>query len=243
MKKTSLFLFLIILISVLIFRENNFISQESIFSASKTQFLISNPSWKVIDKDSNYTFQLTSKVAERKSHDDEFFIIDPLLEMHLDQKLTNSISSREAILKTDEHRLTMKSEVHLKLPSRNGFINLYTQLLRIDFKNKVASTEYDTDLTSDLFSLKGKGFKLEQSIKGEALLTFKEANFQRDNNDGYIEVGKADTVLLQEKSDVLILRGSAEIKLKSMKMNADEIKFNVRTKKIMSSKNSSIKNT
>ena len=58
----------------------------------------------------------------------------------------------------------------------------------------------------------------------------------------YQKFGRADTIIMGDSSNILIMLGSATISLDSMKIEADEIKYNYKDKVILSSKNPKLVN-
>jgi len=223
-----------------LFREGKFSYSDPTLTINQNQFLLTNPSWIIIDKDSEHTYELTSTKANMNNSSEEFLITGPLFKTLLKDKIENSISSDEAKLKLNEKKLVMMKKVHLKLPQTNGTIHLYTELLNLDLKNNLAYTKYEVEVRSDYFELRGEGFELKENSKGEALITFKGADLKRNQENRYEKFGSADVILFREGSDTLILQGSAQLNLKSMSMTADQIEYNYKTKTILNSKNSTL---
>ena len=69
---------------------------------------------------------------------------------------------------------------------------------------------------------------------------FSKAAFEENNASKANFYGEADLIIYKSPSDTFTLKGSAEIKLESTLISAEEIEFNFKTKKIISSKRSKI---
>ena len=132
----------------------------------------------------------------------------------------------------------MEKKVHLRILDGKDIIHLYTEILNLDLANNIASTEHQVEVKSNYFLLNGGGFLQKVDSQGKTQIVFTKAVLNQDQGKGYEKIGRADSVLLTKESGILILKGSAELNLESMKMTADEIKYNYRTRKVLSSKNS-----
>jgi lipopolysaccharide export system protein LptA len=71
-------------------------------------------------------------------------------------------------------------------------------------------------------------------------LIFSKAAFEENNSSKNSFYGEADLIIYKSPSNTFILKGSAEIKFESTLISAEEIEFNFKTKKIVSSKKSKI---
>ena len=238
MKKTGLFFLSILLVGVFLFREGNFSDSNPSLTISQNKFLLSNPSWFLTNKNSNFTYKLISNQASQNDSDEAFLIKEPMLEAISNDKIKSSISSEEARLELYNEKLIMKTKVHFRLINDKEITHLYTEQINLDLKNNTASTGLDVELKSEYFVLRGNGFQLIESPKGETQITFAKADLKQNLENGYQKLGSADSVLFNEESAILIFRGSAEIKLELMNMTADEIEYNYKTRSILSSKNS-----
>ena len=217
-----------------------FTNLDPTLTINQNKFLLSNPNWVITNKTSKHTYELTSSQASVNFSNEKFIIKKPFLNTLLENKIENSISSDEANLELDKKKLVLKKKVHLQLPQTNGTIHLFTELLNLDLKNNLVFTNYEVELRSEDFGLKGESLELKENLKGEALITFKGVNLIRKEKNGYEKFGSADAVFLKEGSNILILEGSAKLKLESMNMIADEIKYNYKTRVIINSKNSTL---
>ena len=240
MKKTGFLLLFFLLIGIFLFREGKFTNLETTLTKNQNKFLLSNPNWIIINKTSKHTYELTSSQASMNFSNEEFIIKKPSVKTLLENKVENSISSDEAKLELDKKKLILRKKVHLQLPQTNGTINLFTELLNLDLRNNLVFTNYEVELRSEDFGLRGESLELKENLKGEALITFKGVNLNRKEKNGNEIFGSADVVFLKEGSNILILQGSAKLKLESMNMIADEIKYNYKTRVIINSKNSTL---
>ena len=222
------------------FREGRFTNLDPTLTINQNKFLLSNPNWVITNKTSKHTYKLTSSQASVNFSNEKFIIKKASVKTLLENKIENSISSDEANLELDKKKLVLKKKVHLQLPQTNGTIHLFTELLNLDLKNNLVFTNYEVELRSEDFGLKGESLELKENLKGEALITFKGVNLNRKEKNGYEKLGSADAVFLKEGSNILILEGSAKLKLESMNMIADEIKYNYKTRVIINSKNSTL---
>ena len=222
------------------FREGKFTNLEPTLTKNQNKFLLSNPNWIIINKTSKHTYELTSSQASMNFSNKEFIIKKPSVKTLLENKIENSISSDEAKLELDKKKLILRKKVHLQLPQTNGTIHLFTELLNLDLRNNLVFTNYEVELSSEDFGLIGESLELKENLKGEALITFKGVNLNRNEKNGNEKFGSADAVFLKEGSNILILQGSAKLKLESMNMIADEIKYNYKTRVIINSKNSTL---
>ena len=217
-----------------------FTNLDPTLTINQNKFLLSNPNWLITNKTSKHTYELTSSQASVNFSNEKFIIKKPSLNTLLENKIENSISSDEANLELDKKKLVLKKKVHLQLPQTNGTIHLFTELLNLDLKNNLVFTNYEVELESEDFRLIGESLELKENLKGETLITFKGVNLIRKEKNGYEKFGSADAVFLKEGSNILILQGSAKLKLESMNMIADEIKYNYKTRVIINSKNSTL---
>ena len=222
------------------FREGKFTNLEPTLTKNQNKFLLSNPNWIIINKTSKHTYELTSSQASMNFSNEEFIIKKPSVKTLLENKIENSISSDEAKLELDKKKLILRKKVHLQLPQTNGTIHLFTELLNLDLRNNLVFTNYEVELSSEDFGLIGESLELKENLKGEALITFKGVNLNRNEKNWNEKFGSADAVFLKEGSNILILQGSAKLKLESMNMIADEIKYNYKTRVIINSKNSTL---
>ena len=240
MKKTGFLLLFFLLIGIFLFREGKLTNLEPTLTKNQNKFLLSNPNWIIINKTSKHTYELTSSQASMNFSNEEFIIKKPSVKTLLENKIENSISSDEAKLELDKKKLILRKKVHLQLPQTNGTIHLFTELLNLDLRNNLVFTNYEVELRSEDFGLIGESLELKENLKGEALITFKGVNLNRKEKNGNEKFGSADAVFLKEGSNILILQGSAKLKLESMNMIADEIKYNYKTRVIINSKNSTL---
>ena len=227
---------------IFLFREGNFSDSNPSLTISQHKFLLSNPSWFLTNKNTNFTYKLISRQATQNDSDEAFLIKEPMLEAIFNEKVKNSISSEEARLELYNEKLIMKKKVHYKLINDKEITHLYSEQINLDLKNNITSTGSEVELKSEYFVLRGDGFQLTESPEGETQITFAKADLKQNLENGYQKLGRADSVLFKEKSSILIFRGSAEIKLELMNMTADEIEYNYKTRSILSSKNSVLVN-
>ena len=150
MKKTGLFFLSILLVGVFIFREGNFLGSNPSLTISQHKFLLSDPSWFLTNKNTNFTYKLISKQASQNDSDEAFLIKEPMLEAIFNEKVKNSISSEEARLELYNEKLIMKKKVHYKLINDKEITHLYSEQINLDLKNNTAST----GLVGSIYGLK-----------------------------------------------------------------------------------------
>ena len=155
-------------------------------------------------------------------------------------KLKNSASSVNAIFDLGEEKLSMINNVHLTISERDQKIDLFSEKINFDLKNKKINSKHEIYFKSASFKLNSKGFNLFQNSEGRDNLLFSKASFEQTNKPHNGFFGKADLIIYKSPSETFTMKGSAEIKLNSTSITAQEIEFNFRTNKIVSSKNSKI---
>tara|TARA_B100001765_G_scaffold165863_1_gene109195 strand:+ start:1658 stop:2392 length:735 start_codon:yes stop_codon:yes gene_type:complete len=237
-KKTGLIFIVILLSGIFFFREGNFSYSGNSLTINQSKIILNNPSWNITSKKSSSSYKLTSNKAQQNDSDEVFFIEEPSLKTLSSNQIERSISSKKAKLELYKEKLIMEKKVHLRILDGKDIIHLYTEILNLDLANNIASTEHQVEVKSNYFLLNGGGFLQKVDSQGKTQIVFTKAVLNQDQGKGYEKIGRADSVLLTKESGILILKGSAELNLESMKMTADEIKYNYRTRKVLSSKNS-----
>ena len=94
-------------------------------------------------------------------------------------------------------------------------------------------------LRMHLFVLESEGFQIKDREYRNKEISFSKAVFSQKEKEEAV-YGKADLIIHNFPSDVLILKGSAEIKFNSSTLKGDEIQFNYKTRTIIKSKNSKL---
>ena len=242
MKKTGISLIVILLIGIYVVKENNLPNLDPETDVTQSNVLIKKPNWIITNKTSKNVYEISSYEAKQSDFEDVFFIKDPFFKTTSNNIKRNEGTSKEAILETSQKKLTMKSNVHLKLLKDKDVLELFTESIDFDLKNNFASSKSAVELKSNFFFLRGKEFELIEGKKGEFSLSFIKADLEQKKEGKYQKFGRADTIILGDSSNILIMLGSAKISLDSMIIEADEIKYNYKDKVILSSKNPKLVN-
>jgi lipopolysaccharide transport protein LptA len=145
-----------------------------------------------------------------------------------------------AILDLGEEKLLMTNNVHLTITERDKKIDLFSEKINFDMRNKNFRSKNQVQMKSTSFRLNSNGFDLFQNSNGANELIFSKAAFEENNASKNSFYGEADLIIYKSPSDTFTLKGSAEIKFESTLISAEEIEFNFKTKKIISSKRSKI---
>lgn len=242
MKKTGISLIVILLIGIYVVKEINLPDLDLETDITQSNVLIKKPNWVITNKTSKNVYEISSYEAKQSGFEDIFFIKDPFFKTTSNNIKRNEGTSKEAILVTSQKKLTMKSNVHLKLLKNKEVLELFTESINFDLKNNFASSKSVVELKSNFFILRGKEFELIEGRKGEFSLSFIKADLKQKKEGKYQKFGRADTIILGDSSNILIMLGSAKISLDSMIIEADEIKYNYKDKVILSSKNPKLVN-
>jgi lipopolysaccharide transport protein LptA len=145
-----------------------------------------------------------------------------------------------AILDLGEEKLLMTNNVHLTITEEDEKIDLFSEKINFDLRNKNFRSKNQVQMKSTSFRLNSNGFDLFQNSNGVNELIFSKAAFKENNTTKNSFYGEADLIIYKSPSDTFTLKGSAEIKFESTLISAEEIEFNFKTKKIISSKRSKI---
>ena len=145
-----------------------------------------------------------------------------------------------AILDLGEEKLLMTNNVHLTITEKDEKIDLFSEKVLFDMRNKNFRSKNQVKIKSTSFRLNSNGFDLFQNSNGVNELIFSKAAFEEDNASKNSFYGEADLIIYKSPSDTFTLKGSAKIKFGSSLISAEEIEFNFKTKKIISSKRSKI---
>ena len=238
MKKIGFFFLVTLVAGLYLFIEKSALVLNPAEEIQQTQVLLVKPVWEIHSKTSNVFYEVTSNKA-KKDKSKEIFLLDfPVFKSISGKQIKSSISSDRAIMELGSERLIMKNKVHLILTQKDDEINLFAMEVNCDLKNKNFASKEKIRLETFFFNLESKGFELKESQEEEKILTFPEAHFVQNNKKESEAYGKADLIIFRTSSDVLTMVGSAEIKLSSLTLIAEEIEYNYKTKTIVSSKKS-----
>ena len=181
-----------------------------------------------------------SLTATQKENKGVFLLDEPIFRSYWENKFKSSASSVFAILDLDEEKLLMTNNVHLTITERDEKIDLFSETINFDMRNKNFRSKNQVQMKSTSFRLNSNGFNLFQNSNGVNELIFSKAAFEENNASKNSFYGEADLIIYKSPSDTFTLKGSAEIKFESSLISAEEIEFNFKTKKIISSKRSKI---
>ena len=156
MKKTGISLIAILLIGVYVVKENSLPDLDPETEATQSNVLIKEPNWIITNKTSKNIYEISSYEAKQNGFEDVFFIKDPFFKTTSNNIKRNEGTSKEAILETSQKKLTMKSNVHLKLLKDKEVLELYTESINFDLKNNFATSKSTVELKSEFFFLRGK---------------------------------------------------------------------------------------
>ena len=165
---------------------------------------------------------------------------EPIFRSNWENKFKSSASSVYAILDLGEERLLMRNNVHLTITEKDKKIDLFSEKINFDMRNKNFLSKNKVQMKSTSFKLSSNEFNLFQKLNGVNEFIFSKAAFQESNPSENSYYGEADLIIYKSPSDTFIMKGSAEIRFESTLISAEEIEFNFKTKKIISSKKSKI---
>jgi len=201
---------------------------------------VSKPSWKIEIQNTKDFFELHSLKATQEENKGVFLLEEPIFKSHWDDKFKSTASSLYARLNLSKDKLVMTNSVHLKITETDQNIDLFSDNINFDMRNKTFSSKTRVKIKNTSFKLNSNGFDLFQNSNGVNELVFSKADFEVNNASKDNFYGEADLIIYISPSDTFTLKGSAEIKLGSNLISAEEIEFNFKTRKIISSKNSKI---
>ena len=201
---------------------------------------VSKPTWKIEIQNTKDFFELHSLKATQEENKGVFLLDEPIFRSYWDNKFKSTASSVNATLDLGEEKLLMTNNVHLTLTETDQKIDLFSEKINFDMRNKTFSSKNKVQIKNTSFNLNSNGFDLFQNSNGVNELIFTKAAFEENNASKDNFYGEADLIIYKSPSDTFTLKGSAEIKLESTSISAEEIEFNFKTKKIISSKKSKI---
>ena len=240
MKRISFILLVFVFLGLYLFTYN---SNSSFLDKEIKQTLftsVSKPSWKIEMQNTKDYFELHSLTATQEENKGAFLLDEPIFRSYWENKFRSTASSVYAILDLDEEKLFMTNKVHLTITERDEKIDLFSETINFDMRNKNFRSKNQVQMKSTSFKLNSNGFDLFQNLNGVNELIFSKAAFEEDNAAKNSFYGEADLIIYKSPSDTFTLKGSAEIKFESTLISAEEIEFNFKTKKIISSKRSKI---
>ena len=186
------------------------------------------------------SFELHSLTATQEEKKGVFLLDEPIFRSYWENKFKSTASSVYAILDLGEEKLLMTNNVHLTITEKDEKIDLFSEKINFDMRNKNFRSKNQVQIKSTSFRLNSNGFDLFQNSNGVNELIFSKAAFEENNSSKNSFYGEADLIIYKSPSNTFILKGSAEIKFESTLISAEEIEFNFKTKKIISSKRSKI---
>ena len=239
MKKISFFIFTFISLGLYLFAydsNSSFIANE----VTQTQFFsTTKSSWKIQTLNAKDYYELNSLKAFQEENKKVYLLDKPIFKAYSENQPRSTASSSRAIFDLSNEMLIMTNNVHMTISEMDEKTDVFTKKLNFDFKKRSITSKNEVKLKNSFIELEGKGFKFNQDKNGQTELTLNKVYFVQ-NNEGNNLYGRADLIIYESSSDIFTMKGSAQIKDQSSLFNAEEIKFNFKTKNIISSKNSKI---
>jgi len=241
-KRINSILFVFVFLGLYLFTYNldSSILDKEIKKKISTSITISKPSWKIEIQNTKDSFELHSLNATQEENKGVFLLEEPFFSSYRDKNFKSSASSKLATLDLSENKLVMRNSVQLTITETDQKIDLFSENINFDMRNKTFSSKTKVQMKNNSFKLNSKGFEFLQNSNGANELLFSKANFEENSAFKDNFYGKANLIIYKSSSDTFTLKGSAEIQLESTLVTAEEIEFNFKTKKIISSKKSKI---
>ncbi len=200
---------------------------------------LDQPIWKVNQTDSPISYNISANRAFQNRTDKKFILEKVVIEEFLDSQVHSSIKSDNAFMDLDLKNLTLSEKVHLNLRLDGKELDLFTNEIILDLMQRAINSSQKIKLRMHLFVLESEGFQIKDREYRNKEISFSKAVFSQEEKEEAV-YGKADLIIHNFPSDVLILKGSAEIKFNSSTLKGDEIQFNYKTRTIIKSKNSKL---
>lgn len=214
--------------------KNKEILPTQFFSAEK-------PIWRIENSSGFYELSAQKLVEEDKERN--FLLYEPKFKSLFKGKTESSVSSAIASLYLSKENLIMTNNVHLTVSESNDKIELFTESLNLDLKNKKYSSKEKATVKNSFLNVNSMGFSITSDPVGEGKqFLFNNAFFKTNKTQEKLQ-GKADLIIYKSPSEIINMKGSAEVNINSSIITAEEIVFNFKTKKIISSKKSKIINS
>ena len=200
---------------------------------------LDQPIWKVNQTDSPISYNISANRAFQNRTDKKFILEKVVIEEFLDSQVHSSIKSDNALMDLDLKNLILSEKVHLNLSLDGKELDLFTNEIILDLMQRAINSSQKIKLRMHLFVLESEGFQIKDREYRNKEISFSKAVFSQEEKEEAV-YGKADLIIHNFPSDVLILKGSAEIKFNSSTLKGDEIQFNYKTRTIIKSKNSKL---
>ena len=200
---------------------------------------LDQPIWKVNQTNSPISYNISANRAFQNRTDKKFILEKVVIEEFLDSQVHSSIKSDNAFMDLDLKNLTLSEKVHLNLRLDGKELDLFTNEIILDLMQRAINSSQKIKLRMHLFILESEGFQIKDREYRNKEISFSKAVFSQEEKEEAV-YGKADLIIHNFPSDVLILKGSAEIKFNSSTLKGDEIQFNYKTRTIIKSKNSKL---
>ena len=200
---------------------------------------LDQPIWKVNQTNSPISYNISANRAFQNRTDKNFILEKVVIEEFLDSQVHSSIKSDNAFMDLDLKNLTLSEKVHLNLRLDGKELDLFTNEIILDLMQRAINSSQKIKLRKHLFILESEGFQIKDREYRNKEISFSKAVFSQEEKEEAV-YGKADLIIHNFPSDVLILKGSAEIKFNSSTLKGDEIQFNYKTRTIIKSKNSKL---
>ncbi|MBI81057.1 MAG: LPS export ABC transporter periplasmic protein LptC [Gammaproteobacteria bacterium] len=200
---------------------------------------LDQPIWKVNQTNSPISYNISANRAFQNRTDEKFILEKVVIKEFLDSQVHSSIKSDNAFMDLDLKNLTLSEKVHLNLRLDGKELDLFTNEIILDLMQRAINSSQKIKLRMHLFVLESEGFQIKDREYRNKEISFSKAVFSQEEKEEAV-YGKADLIIHNFPSDVLILKGSAEIKFNSSTLKGDEIQFNYKTRTIIKSKNSKL---
>ena len=200
---------------------------------------LDQPIWKVNQTNSPISYNISANRAFQNRTDKKFILEKVVIEEFLGSQVHSSIKSDNAFMDLDLKNLTLSEKVHLNLRLDGKELDLFTNEIILDLMQMAINSSQKIKLRMHLFVLESEGFQIKDREYRNKEISFSKAVFSQEEKEEAV-YGKADLIIHNFPSDILILKGSAEIKFNSSTLKGDEIQFNYKTRTIIKSKNSKL---
>ena len=179
---------------------------------------LDQPIWKVNQTNSPISYNISANRAFQNRTDKKFILEKVVIEEFLDSQVHSSIKSDNAFMDLDLKNLTLSEKVHLNLRLDGKELDLFTNEIILDLMQRAINSSQKIKLRMHLFILESEGFQIKDREYRNKEISFSKAVFSQEEKEEAV-YGKADLIIHNFPSDILILKGSAEIKFNSPKIS------------------------
>jgi len=204
---------------------------------------LKNPNLKILNVTSNNLWNVKAMEAFRGKEKDKIILSKPLIEIISSSGLLHKAESSLGEINTSKKILSLKQEAIITTLNSEENYELKSIQIDIDGVKDKISSDFSTRFSTTDLSLEAKRFILEKETKETTKITFEDARILKLDKDGKEELfGKSRIMKFFPTSNLLILINSAELFQKGVTIQADEIRYDILKRKILSSKGSKLIN-